>query len=427
MTAWHTLRQTLARLQAEHAQVADLATVINLQRLRWVALTVLLVNALHVMALALQLTEQHPEGLGYRWRVGLLVAHLSMGLVMGACALLVRRVDPHTAPPWARALPLVAAGLGMLFAIAVVVVDQWVTPNITPFLVICFLLGGVFHLRPLPAAVLYLLAFAGFYGGLGLTQGNPEMLLSNRLNGITLGLLGWVLMVAMWRNFATIALQQAQLRAVNLSLQERQGELERLNQYDGLTGLLNRQNFVQLTEQELARARRQGSDTTLLILDLDFFKRVNDTYGHPGGDAVLRHVAHLVDTSVRGTDLVGRLGGEEFMVLLPGTSQEAGRTLADKLCRHIESSPLTWQGETIVVTVSIGLTSTTAAQALDFEPLYHGADAALYQAKEQGRNRVQVRLGVSNPARAANGGKGQNSGPVDSRPAAHPLDLKQAP
>lgn len=394
--------QTLARLKAEHAQVADLATAINLQRLRWVAPTVLLVNALHVLVLAPQLAGQPPEGLGYRWRLALLVAHGAMGLVMGVCALLVRRVDPHQAPPWARAMALVVAALGMLFAIAVVAIDQWITPNITPFLVSCFLLGVVFHLRPLPSAVLYLLAFIGFYVSMGLTQGNPEMLLSNRLNGITLGLLGWVLMVVMWRNFTTITLQQAQLVAVNLSLHERQAELEHLSQQDGLTGLFNRHTFVQLTGQELARARRQGSDTTLLVLDLDFFKRVNDTYGHPGGDAVLSHVADLMRATVRSTDLAGRLGGEEFMVLLPGTAEEAGRTLADKLRRQIESCPLAWQGTTIPVTVSIGLASTTAAQALDFEQIYRAADAALYQAKDQGRNRVVVQVTESNPRPAAN-------------------------
>ena len=402
MTSWHTLRQTLARLQVEHAQVADLATVINLQRLRWVAPTVLLVNALHVLALALQLAQHPYDGLGYRWRVGLLVAHLVMGLVMGVCALLVRRVDAQAAPPWARRLPLATAALGMVFATAVVVIDQWVTPNITPFLASCFLLGVVFHLRPLPSAVLYLLAFIGFYMGMGLTQGNPEMLLSNRLNGITLGFLGWILMVVMWRNFTTITLQQTQLLEINLSLHERQAELERLNQHDGLTGLFNRQTFVQLTGQELARAQRQGSDTTLLILDLDFFKRVNDFYGHPGGDAVLRHVADLVRASVRSTDLVGRLGGEEFMVLLPGTATDAGRTLAGKLCRQIESSPLIWQGVTIPVTVSIGLASASAGKALDFEPLYREADTALYQAKDQGRNRVVAQVAVSNPRPAAN-------------------------
>lgn len=402
MTSWHTLRQTLARLQVEHAQVADLATVINLQRLRWVAPTVLLVNALHVLALALQLAQHPYDGLGYRWWVGLLVAHLVMGLVMGVCALLVRRVDAQAAPPWARRLPLATAALGMVFAIAVVVIDQWVTPNITPFLVSCFLLGVIFHLRPLPSAVLYLLAFIGFYMGLGLTQGNPEMLLSNRLNGITLGLLGWVLMVVMWRNFTTITLQQVQLADINCTMKERQDELECLSRHDGLTGLFNRQTFVQLTGEELARARRQGTGTTLLVLDLDFFKRVNDIYGHPGGDAVLSHVAHLLSATVRSTDLVGRLGGEEFMVLLPGTPPEAGRTLAEKLRLHIEENPLPWQGTTIPVTVSIGLASSTAGQALDFEHLYRGADTALYQAKHQGRNRVVAQVAVSNPRPAAN-------------------------
>ena len=115
---------------------------------------------------------------------------------------------------------------------------------------------------------------------------------------------------------------------------------------------------------------------------------------------MLRHVAALVGASVRSTDLVGRLGGEEFMVLLPGTSSQAGRTLAEKLCRHIEANPLAWQGESIPVTVSIGLASTTTGQAPDFEHLYRGADAALYQAKRQGRNGVVVHGWASEPGRA---------------------------
>lgn len=281
-------------------------------------------------------------------------------------------------------------------------------------------IGAVFHLRPLPSAALYLLTFVGFYVGMGVTQGDPDLLFSNRLNGIALGLFGWVLMVVMWRNFTTITLQQAQLAAINLSLRERQADLERLNRHDGLTGLFNRQTFVQMTQQELARARRQGSQTTLLALDLDFFKRVNDAHGHPCGDAVLRHVAELLGSAVRSTDLVGRLGGEEFMVLLPGTPQEPGRTLADKLCRQIEANPLVWEGVTISVTVSIGLASSAAGQTIDFEHLYRGADTALYQAKRQGRNRVKVHDCVPNPGSAAKGGSGENRDAGGDAAALHP-------
>jgi diguanylate cyclase (GGDEF)-like protein len=145
---------------------------------------------------------------------------------------------------------------------------------------------------------------------------------------------------------------------------------------------------VALTKDELARAQRQGSSTSILLLDLDFFKRVNDTWGHPAGDAVLKNVAAVANRSVRSTDLVGRLGGEEFIILLPSTSLDAARRLAEKLRLNLEQSFTLWQGTRIKSTASIGLASTTASEQRDFDHLYTHADKALYLAKEKGRNRV---------------------------------------
>jgi diguanylate cyclase (GGDEF)-like protein len=192
----------------------------------------------------------------------------------------------------------------------------------------------------------------------------------------------------LWRNFTTIYLQQEQLDKINLDLQNKQRELLRLTRLDGLTGLYNRSTFVEVSRQELARAQRQTSNTTILLLDLDFFKHVNDTWGHPAGDAVLKNVAFIANNTVRATDLVGRLGGEEFIVLLPNTSLEAARGLAEKLRANIERHPTPWESGVIKTTISIGLASTTAAEKLDFDLLYTAADKALYLAKERGRNQV---------------------------------------
>jgi diguanylate cyclase (GGDEF)-like protein len=103
---------------------------------------------------------------------------------------------------------------------------------------------------------------------------------------------------------------------------------------------------------------------------------------------VLRHVATLASTTVRSTDLVGRLGGEDFIIMLPNTSVQAARTLAEKLRQRLEASPLQWEHLTIPVTTSIGLAGTTAQERRDFDGLYSQADKALYQAKQLGRNRV---------------------------------------
>jgi diguanylate cyclase (GGDEF)-like protein len=200
--------------------------------------------------------------------------------------------------------------------------------------------------------------------------------------------MAWLLSFVLWRNFTTIHLQQEQLGKLNADLQNKQRELQRLTRLDGLTGLYNRTTFVEVSRQELARAKRQASNTTILLLDLDFFKRVNDTWGHPAGDAVLKNVAFIANNTVRATDLIGRLGGEEFIILLPNTSLEAARGLAEKLRANIERHPTPWESRVIHTTISIGLASTTAAENRDFDHLYTGADKALYQAKERGRNQV---------------------------------------
>lgn len=376
------------RKQAEHASVADAATAANLQRLRWLTPLVALVNAIHVLVLGLQLLTGGYAGVALSWRVGLLWAHLGMGLTMVGCAAAAAYLHRASPSKWGRWLPLGTSAVGLLFAIILVTIDQWVTPNVTPFLISCLLISVVFYIRPMPGAALYLFAYGSYFWGMGLTQHNPEQLFSNRLNGVTACVLGWALAVVMWRNFTTITCQQRQLAQANAALQARQAELERLSSRDGLTGLLNRNTFVQLTEQELARARRQRGCTTLLLLDLDHFKLVNDSHGHPGGDAVLRHVAALFADTVRSTDLVGRLGGEEFIVLLPGTSGKAACHLAEKLRNRVATTPTVWQDLTIPITVSIGLSSTTAGHPCSFESLYSDADAAMYHAKERGRNQV---------------------------------------
>lgn len=279
-------------------------------------------------------------------------------------------------------------GLALIFVTGFSTFDQWVTPNITPFVIGAMSIGLVVYLRPVTSAWLFVVAYVFFYMAIGSTQLNAQQLLSNRINGFTAVGLGWALSFILWRKFTTIGLQQVQLETANAELQFKQRELQRLTRLDGLTGLYNRSTFVELTRQELARAQRQGSPTTILLLDLDFFKRVNDTWGHPAGDAVLRNVAVVANSTVRATDLVGRLGGEEFIILLPNTSMEAARRLAEKLRGNLERSPATWEGQVIRTTASIGVAGTTAAEKLDFDHLYSVADSALYTAKEKGRNRV---------------------------------------
>lgn len=384
----HDLLRLLARWRAEHVRVLDQAAVVNIARLRAIAPLVAALNAVHVLVFLVQWVDTPSDSSRYRWALGLLVTHLVMGLTMLTVALLVRHLHRTHQSRWGQELAVVVGAVGLGFSIAVACIDQWITPAITPFLITSAVVGVGLYIRPRVALWLYLATCAVFYLAIGLTQHDPAQLLSNRLNGATACLMGAMLSMLLWRKFTTITLQQAQLEKANAELLVRQREMERLTRQDGLTGLFNRNTFVDLTCRELDRAKRQSSATAILLLDLDHFKRVNDTWGHPAGDAVLRHVASLAGTTVRSTDLVGRLGGEEFIIMLPNTSVPAARTLAEKLRQRIAATPVRWQDTSIPITASIGLAGTTAQEKHDFDSLYAQADKALYQAKQLGRNRV---------------------------------------
>jgi diguanylate cyclase (GGDEF)-like protein len=381
-------RRRAARWTLEHQQVAVTASELNLRRLRSVAAVVAVINTVMVLWLAMSLWRQHGDGEVTRWKLGLLVTHLLMGLCFSGMAWLNRMVHFVPNSRIGKALPLFVMGLGLLFVTGFAAIDQWVTPNITPFVIGALACSLAVVLRPLSSAWIFAGAYLLFAYAMGITQTDPQALLSNRLNGLAAVVMAWALSFLLWRNFTTISLQQAQLENANTELQNKQRELQRLTRLDGLTGLYNRTTFVELSRQELARAKRQGSNTSILLLDLDFFKRVNDTWGHPAGDAVLKNVAFIANNTVRATDLVGRLGGEEFIILLPNTTLEAARGLAEKLRANIERHPTPWESSVIKTTISIGLASTSAAENRDFDHLYTAADKALYQAKERGRNKV---------------------------------------
>lgn len=158
---------------------------------------------------------------------------------------------------------------------------------------------------------------------------------------------------------------------------------------DGLTGLLNRRAFDESLEREWKRASRDGSQVSLLLLDLDHFKAFNDRYGHPVGDECLRSVSAAVIGAVRATDVVSRYGGEEFAVVLPNTSAEGAVELAERIRSAIVALRLPHDGRpdgADIVTASIGVA--TAAAGRMPESLVHAADTAMYKAKDAGRNRV---------------------------------------
>jgi len=170
---------------------------------------------------------------------------------------------------------------------------------------------------------------------------------------------------------------------------EMEQELERLATTDTLTGVANRRRFIDQAEIELRRFHRFNTPVALLMLDLDHFKQVNDTYGHAAGDAVLCHLSRLAEARLRGSDLFGRLGGEEFSILLPGTDLEGAADFAEQFRQCVASSPANTTSGNIPFSLSIGV-SIFMPEDSSVESVFARADGALYRAKNTGRNRVEI-------------------------------------
>ncbi len=162
---------------------------------------------------------------------------------------------------------------------------------------------------------------------------------------------------------------------------------------DALTNLNNRRQFEVRLKQEIAITKRQKNPLCAMMIDIDFFKKVNDTYGHASGDAVLRTVASIIKEHLRESDIPSRYGGEEFAVLLPYTHIEEAKIVGERLRKAVEETPIPIDKKNINVTISMGLAEFNVNET--GEELFKRADSALYEAKEGGRNRVCVDLSVN--------------------------------
>jgi diguanylate cyclase (GGDEF)-like protein/PAS domain S-box-containing protein len=173
--------------------------------------------------------------------------------------------------------------------------------------------------------------------------------------------------------------------------------LEQLAMTDFLTSLYNRRYFMQRGVEEFKRTKRNKQSLALLMMDIDEFKSVNDTYGHEAGDMALQQVAAVLKASLRETDILGRMGGEEFAVLLPNTTLEEAAILAERVRQIIMNASFETVGEalTIFVTICIGVAAYTKGMS-SIEDLLRNADEALYDAKHNGRNRVTKYKNLSN-------------------------------
>ena len=267
---------------------------------------------------------------------------------------------------------------GALAALAIFAFDMVNPPGMAasmPYIVLP--LVGLLSASARPVIILALLATLLTIAGTLLTpHGLPFfVVLANRTMSVTMI---WIVTLIAMRHLAI----GESLRA----------SLEKQATHDPLTELYNRRYVFNIIENELKRYRRYGDRFSLILIDADHFKRVNDTYGHGAGDAVLRHISDSCMRSVREADVVGRFGGEEFIIVLPRTSATEAANVAERIRATLRQSGFNWQDRPINVTLSLGIAE-AGPDAASFDDLLKSADSALYAAKRAGRDQVAIAAG----------------------------------
>jgi len=287
---------------------------------------------------------------------------------------------------------LVYSAIAKIFivGIAFTSIDQIVTSSIVIYLMMMVLVGVVFVIRPTISIIYYAVSLILFIMTIRIFQTDKNILISITMDGLAATIVSFSISFITWKTNKK-AIQQ------NNIIQEQQRELERNNNklsniafFDYMTSLYNRRKIDEIIKEELNWIKRNGHESAIIIFDIDNFKLINDKYGHPTGDKVIKELSKLIEGKTRGTDSVGRWGGEEFLILLPFTHISTAERIAEKLRKIIEDHTFKIDDLSISITASFGVTC-LCEKDLEFkEEAYNKADKALYKAKRENKNCVVV-------------------------------------
>jgi len=369
------------------AGIDDEILALNLRRIYRLTLILVPIHIAHVLIFWRHDSLLDPAAAS--WRQGIMTAHAIMIPVAIGLALLSRAAtNQRLAARIRRILPTVASLSYLAFGAAIAVVDQLVTSSITPLLLTTLGVASAILIPPRTAAVTFAISMAAFWILISVTQTDPQVLLSQRVNSISMAGTGFGIAYLLWQSQIRTLEQRREIEAQKQELERKNEELALMVNRDPLTGVANRSHLTSVAAVEAARMKRNASPASLVLLDLDRFKAVNDSYGHPIGDAVLRQVAQVLAAEVRAVDTLARLGGEEFAILLPDTPLAEAAKFAERIRAAIEKHTFNVGGIELDLTASIGAASIDPHAPDPFAAAYRDADRMLYHAKENGRNRV---------------------------------------
>ncbi|MDD5002211.1 GGDEF domain-containing protein [Rhodoferax sp.] len=372
----------------QHNLVAAQAMQDNMARLPWVLGVVQLLLAAGIYLAWGVNASTSPAEAHFSNLIGWVDVALMLGLLVVLVWLLWCQRSACMSV-WRQGLPVFLAVVFVSFGITLSIASQWVLPSATMYVISCVFVGTLLLIRPSIMLVIFGVSYAVFFWLLGQTAQTGTVLILLRFHGGMAAALGLTLSLVLWRRHTVTELLRRQVQAQNTTLALQKTQLEALSQRDSLTGLLNRRAFTDQAHTVLSRTLRDGLPLAAVMFDLDHFKQVNDEHGHPAGDAVIQFMAQVIASSVRDSDLAARVGGEEFMLLLPATGAQAAQGVAEKIRRQVaQAAVAAGTAKPLNITVSAGVAAWEPGQMSGFEDLYAAADRALYAAKHAGRNQV---------------------------------------
>ena len=371
-------------------QIIDEIFLININRVFYLSIVSIIIRLFSIVAFLNKVpTEYNNDNI---WRAGLVLTHsIYLVLLIVLAILSYKQRNDTQVSMMTIGTQYIAIMLFLLIGVVITSIDQLVTPSTTPFTIACIAIGAIFIIKPLHSLLMFLIAYIMFYFAMGIVLTDLSILLSNRVNGLTSVSLGFFLSFILWKSNVTNLQLKERILLQQKELEDKNKELQHIATYDSLTELVNRRCFEEQVSNVMLSIERHGGEACLLLIDVDDFKTINDKYGHPIGDKVLQRLASIMKSQLRRIDIVSRIGGDEFAIILVNTDIKAAKLVGEKLKNSIEKDTLIIDEQEINMTVCIGITSIDN-KTDSYEEAYKYADKALYMAKTMGKNQVGILL-----------------------------------
>lgn len=354
----------------------------NLKRLRYLLVGIFLIEVLFLLSVErIRLIENAHELVWVSYTLHLILAVFSMVLFT---LLFVTRYQAIEVNPSIQRLSGFSVFIILTLSGVISMFDQLTVGHITLFTVHLLAFGLLILIKPYYNILVYTLPFILFLIGVLVFQNSASLKLTHLINAgiVYIGVL-----------FTSTVFYHNYVKELKLKVEltEKNNQLEFLATIDPLTELPNRRFFERQVIYEASINRRYNHEASILLIDIDHFKRINDTYGHDAGDYILKSLAKIFKSHVRESDTVCRWGGEEFMFLLSHTSLDGALVLANRLNTIAKETQFVFNQTPIHLTISIGVTTLDHTDKDGFSLSYKQADLALYQAKETGRDKVVIK------------------------------------